>query len=124
MSDQIRIALRFLDIRNHFERSFARRSHNDPAVVYDTKTAPTAPVGQTTMSPLRSLTRQGAADFGLNRRCRQARQPCRAWPTTPPANKASPAINQGSGFKCCSQPLAVPLCQQVVPGPARCSHAT
>lgn len=42
----------------------------------------------------------------------------------PPLNAAIPASNHGKGFKCWSHPLAVPVCQQVVAGPARCTHAT
>ena len=51
-------------------------------------------------------------------------QPRRAWPTMPPTNVATPARRHGSGFKCSSQPLAVAVCQHVVPGPARCAQAT
>src|ERR1700704_277781 len=41
-----------------------------------------------------------------------------------PMNVAIPATSHGNGFKCSSHPLAVAVCQQVAPGPARCNQAT
>jgi hypothetical protein len=48
----------------------------------------------------------------------------RACPITPVTRNAAPATSQGRGLRCSSQPLAVAVCQQVVPGPSRCTHAT
>lgn len=48
----------------------------------------------------------------------------RACPTKPAIARTMPSTSQGSGFKCWSQPEAVAVCQQVVPGPSRCTHAT
>jgi len=42
----------------------------------------------------------------------------------PPMNMAIPTSSHGKGFKCWSHPLAVAVCQQVVPGPARCTQET
>jgi hypothetical protein len=42
----------------------------------------------------------------------------------PPPNITTPASSQGTGFRCSSHPLDDAVCQQVVPGPARCTHAT
>jgi hypothetical protein len=51
----------------------------------------------------------------------QVRRACAKKPET---TRTAPAISHGSGFRCWSQPEAVAVCQQVVPGPSRCTHAT
>ncbi len=48
----------------------------------------------------------------------------RCWATTAPMTSARPPTSHGIGLRCWSHPLAVAVCQQVVPGPSRCTYAT
>jgi transposase len=74
--------------------------------------SPPRPAG--TLSPLSSDGPQGEHSWVA-----ESIQLRRACATKPATTRAAPTRSHGSGFRCWSQPDAVAVCQQVVPGPSR-----
>ena len=87
--------------------------------IYDAQPTGTLALTVSDVAPQAKLVAVGRC--GQRQPRQERRRPLQKKATTPTATRRIPAASQGRGSRYWSEPLAVAVCQDTVPGPVRCT---